>query len=155
MQAEFVRIVGRTASGCSRAICAHRTDRVEARHSCDLLMRSVLRVASTLNQQLQRQRLRAASVESIPNVKIALLYRGMATNTLLTEGLSNNCWQQSQQTVQYPPLRENLHTDVIIVGAGLSGLTTAYRLVSEGQLGAALKLQQRACLKASQLCYTL
>ena len=64
----------------------------------------------------------------------------MATNTLPTEGLSSNCWQQNNQTVQYPPLRSDLQTDVVIVGAGVSGLTTAYRLVSEGKRGQATSL---------------
>ena len=34
---------------------------------------------------------------------------------------------------QFPPLQENLHADVCVIGAGISGLTTAYLLVKAGR----------------------
>lgn len=51
----------------------------------------------------------------------------------MIEGLSDNCWQQSSQRVQHPALAQNLETDVCVVGAGISGLTTAYRLAAAGE----------------------
>ena len=39
---------------------------------------------------------------------------------------------------QYPPLQENIHVDVCIVGAGISGLTTAYVLAKAGRQVAVL-----------------
>lgn len=56
--------------------------------------------------------------------------RPMSSNNV--EGLSDNCWKQSRQAVEYPPLSEDLHTDVCVVGAGIAGLTTAYRLAAAG-----------------------
>lgn len=50
----------------------------------------------------------------------------------MIEGLSENCWNQSGQTVQHPALSKDLHTDVCIVGAGIAGLTTAYKLAAAG-----------------------
>lgn len=50
----------------------------------------------------------------------------------MIEGLSDNCWQQSTQRVQHPALSQNLETDVCVVGAGITGLTTAYRLAVAG-----------------------
>lgn len=52
--------------------------------------------------------------------------------TPMIEGLSDNCWQQSSQRVQHPALSQNLETDVCVVGAGIAGLTTAYRLAAAG-----------------------
>lgn len=51
----------------------------------------------------------------------------------MIEGLSDNCWQQSSQRVQHPALSQNLETDVCVVGAGIAGLTTAYRLAAAGK----------------------
>jgi glycine/D-amino acid oxidase-like deaminating enzyme/nitrite reductase/ring-hydroxylating ferredoxin subunit len=34
---------------------------------------------------------------------------------------------------QFPPLQENLHADVCVIGAGISGLTTAYLLAKAGR----------------------
>jgi len=39
---------------------------------------------------------------------------------------------------QFPPLQENIHVDACIVGAGISGLTTAYLLARAGRLVAVL-----------------
>lgn len=51
----------------------------------------------------------------------------------MIEGLSENCWNQSGQTVQHPALSKDLHTDVCVVGAGIAGLTTAYKLAAAGK----------------------
>ena len=34
---------------------------------------------------------------------------------------------------QFPPLQENIHADVCVIGAGISGLTTAYLLAKAGR----------------------
>jgi len=34
---------------------------------------------------------------------------------------------------QFPPLKENIHADVCVIGAGISGLTTAYLLAKAGR----------------------
>ena len=52
----------------------------------------------------------------------------------MVEGLSDNCWSQSSQTPQYPALDRDLQTEVCVVGAGIAGLTTAYKLAVAGQL---------------------
>lgn len=57
----------------------------------------------------------------------------------MIEGLSDNCWQQSSQRVQHPALSQNLETDVCVVGAGIAGLTTAYRLAAAGACAASAR----------------
>lgn len=47
-------------------------------------------------------------------------------------GLSNNCWEQAKQKPKYAPLNKDVEVDVCIVGAGIVGLTTAYRLAQAG-----------------------
>ena len=76
----------------------------------------------------------------------------------MIEGLSDNCWQQSSQRVQHPALSQNLETDVCVVGAGIAGLTTAYRLAAAGTCAAELsvvaayrQLPCAPCLLADQL----
>ena len=49
-----------------------------------------------------------------------------------TPGLSDNCWEQSKQKPKYPALNKNTEVDVVIVGAGIVGLTTAYNLTQAG-----------------------
>ena len=47
--------------------------------------------------------------------------------------LDKSVWAASAPLAKYPPLQENLHTDACIVGAGISGLTTAYALAKAGR----------------------
>ena len=49
-----------------------------------------------------------------------------------TPGLSDNCWEQSKQKPKYPALNTDTEVDVVIVGAGIVGLTTAYNLTQAG-----------------------
>ncbi|GLC34638.1 hypothetical protein PLESTB_001239700 [Pleodorina starrii] len=42
-------------------------------------------------------------------------------------------WLQDGLRQRYPPLLEDLTADVVVVGAGLAGLSTAYRLVKAGK----------------------
>ena len=50
----------------------------------------------------------------------------------MVEGLSDNCWNQGSQSTEHAALSRDLETDVCIVGAGIAGLTTAYRLAVAG-----------------------
>jgi NADPH-dependent 2,4-dienoyl-CoA reductase/sulfur reductase-like enzyme len=50
----------------------------------------------------------------------------------MVEGLSDNCWNQGGQSTEHAALSRDLETDVCIVGAGIAGLTTAYRLAVAG-----------------------
>ncbi|MES2470874.1 MAG: FAD-binding oxidoreductase [Patescibacteria group bacterium] len=45
---------------------------------------------------------------------------------------SQTTWQMDDLKV-YPPLNENIMADVVIVGAGITGITTAYLLAKEGR----------------------
>lgn len=41
-------------------------------------------------------------------------------------------WRDSEHIRSFPPLNESIHVDAAIVGAGISGITTAYLLAREG-----------------------
>lgn len=45
---------------------------------------------------------------------------------------SASYWHQTANLPEFPPLAENLHADVCVIGAGIAGLTTAYLLSKEG-----------------------
>src|SRR5437764_10048134 len=47
-------------------------------------------------------------------------------------------WSATANLAECPPLAENVHVDVCIVGAGIAGLSTAYHLVQAGKSVAVL-----------------
>ena len=51
----------------------------------------------------------------------------------VTSGENISYWIDSLKPVEYKPLKENKKTDVLIIGGGLAGLTTAYCLLKEGR----------------------
>lgn len=59
----------------------------------------------------------------------------MATHDHQTEhaGSRTSLWEATTETGALNPLRENVQADVCIVGAGIAGLSCAYRLVRHGQ----------------------
>ena len=48
-------------------------------------------------------------------------------------GENRSVWAATVQRPAYPPLTEDVHADVCVVGAGIAGLTTAYLLAREGR----------------------
>lgn len=64
----------------------------------------------------------------------------MATHQHQTEraGDKISLWEATTETPALNPLRQNIKTDVCIVGAGIAGLTTAYTLVRDGKKVAVL-----------------
>ena len=49
------------------------------------------------------------------------------------EGGSVSLWMDTADTIELPSLSEHLHTQICVVGAGIAGLTTAYRLARMGK----------------------
>jgi glycine/D-amino acid oxidase-like deaminating enzyme len=41
-------------------------------------------------------------------------------------------WSETARLSQFPPLQENIHTDVLIIGGGMAGLLCAYQLHTAG-----------------------
>jgi glycine/D-amino acid oxidase-like deaminating enzyme/nitrite reductase/ring-hydroxylating ferredoxin subunit len=50
----------------------------------------------------------------------------------ITSGLTQPLWLNDFKTNSYPPLSQDVHTEVCIIGAGIAGLTTAYCLLQAG-----------------------
>ena len=59
----------------------------------------------------------------------------MATHQHQTERAGDriSLWEATTDTGALNPLRENVEADVCVVGAGIAGLSVAYRLVRDGQ----------------------
>jgi NADPH-dependent 2,4-dienoyl-CoA reductase/sulfur reductase-like enzyme len=56
------------------------------------------------------------------------------SNELKNESTPNqSLWAATAKMPTYSPLKENIHADVCIVGAGIAGLTTAYLLTQMGK----------------------
>ena len=54
-------------------------------------------------------------------------------NAEVTSGKHISCWTDVSSTRILNPLKENLETDVVIVGGGLAGLSVAYCLTLSGK----------------------
>lgn len=48
-------------------------------------------------------------------------------------GKTDAVWGATAEVPEYSPLQENIQTNVCVIGAGISGLTTAYLLADEGK----------------------
>ena len=51
----------------------------------------------------------------------------------LTSGENKSYWTDSTQPIIFEKLQENIDTDILIIGGGISGLTTAYCLLKAGR----------------------
>jgi glycine/D-amino acid oxidase-like deaminating enzyme/nitrite reductase/ring-hydroxylating ferredoxin subunit len=54
-------------------------------------------------------------------------------NPDITSGRNRSYWTLSTKPIQYETLKKNIETDVLVVGGGISGLTTAYCLSRSGR----------------------
>ena len=50
-----------------------------------------------------------------------------------TSGANNTLWLADNHRPNFPPLSQDITTDVCIIGGGIAGLTAAYRLTCEGK----------------------
>jgi glycine/D-amino acid oxidase-like deaminating enzyme/nitrite reductase/ring-hydroxylating ferredoxin subunit len=57
----------------------------------------------------------------------------MANASTIDSARREPLWTATAKMPSFPPLNENLHTDVCVVGAGIAGLTTAYLLTQAGK----------------------
>jgi glycine/D-amino acid oxidase-like deaminating enzyme/nitrite reductase/ring-hydroxylating ferredoxin subunit len=55
------------------------------------------------------------------------------TNPKTDSGTTTSAWMATAEIPGFPPLAEDAECDVCIVGAGIAGLTTAYRLARAGK----------------------
>ena len=46
---------------------------------------------------------------------------------------TTSVWMATANTPSQAPLKENIRTDVCLIGAGIAGMTTAYLLAEEGR----------------------
>ncbi|CAL8472081.1 g11623 [Coccomyxa elongata] len=58
-------------------------------------------------------------------------------------GVAHTVWKQDEQTSKFPSLGQNLSADVVVVGAGIAGLSIAYRLSKEGKKVVVLEARTR------------
>jgi NADPH-dependent 2,4-dienoyl-CoA reductase/sulfur reductase-like enzyme len=58
-------------------------------------------------------------------------------------GLRHTVWDQQDIKLEYPKITKDESADVVIVGAGIFGLSTAYNLVKEGKKVVVLEAKAR------------
>jgi glycine/D-amino acid oxidase-like deaminating enzyme/nitrite reductase/ring-hydroxylating ferredoxin subunit len=51
----------------------------------------------------------------------------------ITSGATNSYWINSSVPISYTSLKENINAEVVIVGGGIAGITTAYLLAKQGR----------------------
>lgn len=56
-------------------------------------------------------------------------------------------WRDSEHIRSFPQLNESIHVDAAVVGAGISGITTAYLLAREGLTLPSMKLKSWRMMK--------
>ncbi|PRW44524.1 oxidoreductase [Chlorella sorokiniana] len=54
-----------------------------------------------------------------------------------------SAWNQKSLAIKYPPLKENISADVVVIGAGIAGLSCAYNLAKEGKKVVVLESRTR------------
>ena len=61
---------------------------------------------------------------------------------LIQESKHTSIWCDATKTTHYPSLFENLHVDVVIIGGGIGGLSSAYMLKKAGKKVAVLEAER-------------
>ncbi|MFA9479956.1 FAD-dependent oxidoreductase [Phycisphaerales bacterium AB-hyl4] len=61
---------------------------------------------------------------------------------MISSGRNRAYWEQRLRQQEYPTLEADTHVDVVVVGAGITGLSTALRLQREGRRVAVLELNR-------------
>jgi glycine/D-amino acid oxidase-like deaminating enzyme/nitrite reductase/ring-hydroxylating ferredoxin subunit len=58
---------------------------------------------------------------------------GKSANPKITSGKNISFWMDSVEPISFESLKENLETDVVIVGGGIAGISVAYSLIAAGK----------------------
>ncbi|GFH16038.1 rieske domain-containing protein, partial [Haematococcus lacustris] len=67
-----------------------------------------------------------------------------AASANIPHGLTHNVWGMQDQTQKYPTLtKDEGEVDVVVIGAGMTGLTTAYYLAKQGKSVAVIEARTR------------
>src|SRR5687768_4955047 len=55
------------------------------------------------------------------------------SNDQFTSGENLSFWIDSVKPVFFEPLKQDIETDILVIGGGIAGLTTAYCLIASGR----------------------